>query len=189
MHPNIAVGIRNVISGDKLIADVVAILRGVDENTATTKEGRSPLRLPYTCSRKHHMVMLSHTGTRSKGHALPPTICLSLRVTAVRGLCPLTLRYRCYATLNAWLYYSLSGQTACICREASGAFEEVCSPSLIRWLIALPTDAVCSRGRCTASPNETQCIPWGDTEGLGAGFAARALTEVAEAFWSAPREP
>lgn len=169
--------------------DVVTILRGVDENTATTKEGRSPLRLPYTCSRKHHMFMLSHTGTRSKGHALPPTICLPLRATAVRGLYPLTLRHGCYATPNAWLYYGLLGQTACFCWEASKEFEEVCSPSLIKWLIALPTDAVCSRGRCSASPNETQCIPWRDTEGLGADSAARALTEVAEAFWSAPREP
>lgn len=155
MHSNIAVGIGNVISGDKLIADVVAILRGVDENTATTKERRSPLRLPYTCFRKHHMVMLSHTGTRSKGHALPPTICLPLRVTAVRRLYPLAPRHRCCTTLNAWLYYGLLGQTACFCREASGAFEEVCSPSLIKWLIALPTDAVCSRERCSASPNET----------------------------------
>ena len=40
---DVIVGIGNFICSDEFIADVVAVLLVIDKNTATTKEGRSPL--------------------------------------------------------------------------------------------------------------------------------------------------
>ena len=40
---DVIVGIGNFICSDEFIADVVAVLLVIDKNTATTKEGSSPL--------------------------------------------------------------------------------------------------------------------------------------------------
>ena len=40
---DVIVGIGNFVCGNQFIADVVTILLVIDKNTATTKEGRSPL--------------------------------------------------------------------------------------------------------------------------------------------------
>ena len=43
IYSDVVVGIGGLIGGNQFIADVVAVLLVIDKNTATTKEGRSPL--------------------------------------------------------------------------------------------------------------------------------------------------
>ena len=43
MYSDVIVGIGKVVCGNQFIADVVAVLLVIDKNTATSKEGRSPL--------------------------------------------------------------------------------------------------------------------------------------------------
>ena len=43
MYSDVVVGIGNFVCGNQFITDVVAVLLVIDKNTATSKEGRSPL--------------------------------------------------------------------------------------------------------------------------------------------------